>query len=53
MLYFESLEQVRSFAGENYETAVISAKAHALLSHYSERAEHYEVGGFNQLPSAS
>jgi heme-degrading monooxygenase HmoA len=53
MLYFESLEQVRSFAGESYETPVISAKAHALLSHYAERAEHYEVSGFNQLPSAS
>ncbi|HUB01602.1 MAG TPA: antibiotic biosynthesis monooxygenase [Terriglobales bacterium] len=53
MVYFESLEQVRSFAGENYETPVISAKAQALLSHYAERAEHYEVSGFNPLPSTS
>jgi heme-degrading monooxygenase HmoA len=52
MLYFESLEQVRSFAGENYEVPVISAKAHSLLTHYAERAEHYNVGGFRQLAAA-
>ena len=45
MLYFESLAKVRAFAGENYETPVISAKARTLLSHYSDYADHYELSG--------
>jgi heme-degrading monooxygenase HmoA len=40
---FESLEAVRRFAGENYETAVLHPKAHALLSGYDAKSEHYEV----------
>lgn len=46
MLWFDSLESVRSFAGENYETPVISEKAHKLLAHYADRCEHYRVSGF-------
>jgi heme-degrading monooxygenase HmoA len=45
MLYFESLEQVRAFAGESYETPVISGKARSLLSHYADRADHFTVSG--------
>jgi len=45
MLYFESIEKVRAFAGENYETPVISAKARSLLSHYADHADHYQVSG--------
>ena len=40
---FESLESVRAFAGEDYEQAVIEPEARALLSHFDERSEHYEV----------
>jgi hypothetical protein len=50
MLYFESIKKVRAFAGENYETPVISAKARSLLSHYAERADHYQLSG-SQLAS--
>ena len=46
LVWFESLQAVRSFAGEDYEKAVISAKAQALLSRYAERVEHYELSGF-------
>ena len=46
LLWFESLQAVRSFGGEHYEKPVISAKAQALLSRYAERVEHYEVSGF-------
>ena len=49
MLFFDSLEQVRAFAGEDYETPVISEKARALLSRFADRADHYTVSGF-QLP---
>jgi hypothetical protein len=45
MLYFESIEKVRAFAGENYQTPVISSKARALLSHYADHADHYELSG--------
>jgi len=46
MLYFESIEKVRAFAGVNYETSVISAKAQSLLSRYGDRADHYQIAGF-------
>ena len=45
LVWFESLQAVRSFAGEHYERPVISAKAQALLSRNAERVEHYEVSG--------
>jgi heme-degrading monooxygenase HmoA len=45
LLWFESVQAVRSFAGEDYEKPVISAKAQAFLSRYAERVEHYEVSG--------
>jgi antibiotic biosynthesis monooxygenase (ABM) superfamily enzyme len=40
---FESLESVRAFAGDDYEQAVVEPEARALLSHFDERSEHYEV----------
>lgn len=43
---FESLEAIRAFAGENYETPVIEPTAQALLSHYDERAQHYRTSSF-------
>jgi hypothetical protein len=46
MLWFENLEAVRSFAGENLEIPVISAKAKALLSRFDDRCEHYELTSF-------
>ncbi len=50
MLWFESIENVRSFAGENYETAVVSDKARALLVRFAERADHYQLGGSDFFP---
>lgn len=35
LVWFDSLEAVRSFAGQNYEIPVISAKAHTLLSRFA------------------
>jgi hypothetical protein len=45
MLWFESIENVRSFAGENYETPVISEKARSLLTRFADRADHYQLSG--------
>ena len=40
---FESLDAVRSFAGSEYEKAVLHPKAHALLSRYDAKSAHYEI----------
>jgi heme-degrading monooxygenase HmoA len=46
MLWFESLEAVKSFAGENLDVPVISTKAKGLLSRFADRCEHYELSSF-------
>jgi heme-degrading monooxygenase HmoA len=43
IMWFESLEAVRAFAGDDYESAVVPPKARALLSRFDERSQHYEV----------
>jgi hypothetical protein len=43
MVWFTSIEAVRSFAGDSFEVPVISDKAHKLLSRYAERCDHYEL----------
>jgi hypothetical protein len=34
IMWFDSMEAVRAFAGEDYEVAVVPAKARALLSRF-------------------
>lgn len=46
MVWFDSLESVKSFAGESYDTPVISDKARALLSRHVARCDHYELAGY-------
>jgi heme-degrading monooxygenase HmoA len=43
VMWFESLEAVRAFAGEDYEVAVVPPKARTLLSRFDVRSQHYEV----------
>jgi hypothetical protein len=43
LMWFASLEAVRAFAGEDYETAVVPPAARAVLSRYDQRSQHYEV----------
>ena len=43
IMWFDSLEAVRTFAGEEYELAVVPPKARALLSRFDARSQHYEV----------
>ena len=40
---FDSLDAVRAFAGEDYETPVIDPEAQRLLSRYEDRAVHYDT----------
>ncbi|MFA6455661.1 MAG: antibiotic biosynthesis monooxygenase [Bacteroidota bacterium] len=43
IMLFDSFDAVRSFAGEEYELAVVPAKARTLLSRFDHRSQHYEV----------
>lgn len=40
---FDSLEAVRGFAGENYETAVVPPEARRLLARFDVEVVHYLV----------
>lgn len=40
---WDSLDAVRAFAGDDYETAVILPEARALLADFDERSAHYET----------
>jgi heme-degrading monooxygenase HmoA len=40
---FESLAAVRTFAGDDYERAVVEPEARRLLARFDERSEHYEI----------
>jgi hypothetical protein len=43
ILWFESLDAVREFAGEDYEAAVVPEKAWRLLTRFDARSAHYET----------
>jgi heme-degrading monooxygenase HmoA len=43
IMWFESLDDVRAFAGPDFETAVVPPKARQLLLRFDERSAHYEV----------
>jgi hypothetical protein len=43
VMWFESIDAVRSFAGEDYEVAVVPPKARALLSRFDAHSQHYDV----------
>ena len=43
LMWFDSIEAVKEFAGEDYEAAVVPPKARAVLSRFDARSQHYEV----------
>jgi hypothetical protein len=40
---FDSLNAVKEFAGEEYQQAVVPEKARAVLAHFDQRSQHYEI----------
>jgi antibiotic biosynthesis monooxygenase (ABM) superfamily enzyme len=46
LVRFESLDDVKAFAGESYETPVLEPEALALLSRHDDRAMHFETSTF-------
>jgi heme-degrading monooxygenase HmoA len=43
IMRFESLDDVRAFAGEEYTEAHVPPEAREVLSRYDDRVNHYEV----------
>ncbi len=43
IMWFDSIESVKAFAGEDYEIAVVPPEARKLLKRFDYRSQHYEV----------
>jgi hypothetical protein len=43
VMWFDSIEAVKMFAGEDHEAAVVPPKARVLLSRFDQRSAHYEI----------
>jgi antibiotic biosynthesis monooxygenase (ABM) superfamily enzyme len=43
VMWFDSLEAVKGFAGQAWEVAVVPPAARAVLARFDERSLHYEV----------
>ena len=43
LMWFDSLDAIRTFAGEDYEAAVVPPKARQLLKRFDARSQHYAV----------
>jgi len=53
LLWFESLDAVRAFAGDLYDVPVIHEKARKLLAHYDQRCRHFTVACSRRIPTKS
>lgn len=43
IMWFDSLDAVRTFAGDDYERSVVPPEARRVLARFDERSQHYEV----------
>ena len=43
LTWFESLDAIRTFAGEQYTRAVVAPEAQEMLTRYDERCVHFEL----------
>lgn len=50
LMWFDSLDAVRAFAGDDHETAVVPPRARALLSRFDAHSAHYEVMEDQRFP---
>ena len=51
LMWFDSLDAVKAFMGEDYEMAHVPAEARAVLTDFDERSAHYEVLDRRDRPS--
>jgi hypothetical protein len=43
LMWFESLDSIKTFMGEDYSVSHVPAQARAVLSRFDERAAHFDV----------
>jgi len=43
LMWFDSIDSIRAFTGEDYSKSHVPAAAQAVLAGFDERADHYEV----------
>jgi len=43
IMHFESIDAVRAFAGEDYETAYVPPRAREVLARFDAKSVHYEM----------
>ena len=43
IMLFDDIQSVKQFVGEDYEQSYVPARAREILSHYDDRAQHYEI----------
>jgi hypothetical protein len=43
VMWFDAIDAIRAFAGEDYKVAVVPPKARKLLLRFDARSQHYEV----------
>ncbi len=43
IMWFESIDAVKIFAGEDFEKAVVPDKAQKVLTHFNKTSQHYNV----------
>ncbi len=43
IMWFETLDAVKEFAGEDYEQCVVPPSARKVLSRFDQRSQHFEV----------
>ncbi len=43
LMYFDSWDAIKRFAGEDYERAYVPPSAREVLSRFEERSQHYEI----------
>jgi heme-degrading monooxygenase HmoA len=43
LMWFDSLDSVKAFMGEDYEVAHVPVEAQAVLADYDKRSTHYQV----------
>lgn len=51
IIWFDSVEAVRVFAGDDYEAAVVPPQARRLLSRFDARSAHYQVVETPDIPA--
>ena len=43
IMWFDSWDAVKQFAGEDYETAYVPPQAREVLERFDDRSQHYEI----------